>query len=137
MNGYLLDVIHATALWRGHRALGERVAANSANSAIHLCRPGVGELWYRVFDSGVRSAEQEKTLNEFLSRFVILDYDAAAAIHYGRIKKIFQRIGRPISEVDLQTAAIALVHEMTVVSAEQHFSVVVGLKVESWLAAGV
>jgi tRNA(fMet)-specific endonuclease VapC len=133
MTNYLLDTHHATALWRGHPALVTRV--NGATDArVHVCLPSIGELWYRVFDSA-RPAENEKTLREFLSRVPIVEFDALAAIELGRIKVTLHKISRPIPEVDAQIAAIARARDMTVLTADQHFSVVPSLKVENWLTA--
>ena len=133
MTRYLLDTHHATALWRNHPALVNRVDAVDAG-AVHLCMPIVGELWYRVFDS-TRPAENEKILRMFLNRFPILDFDAPAAVEFGQIKVALHKISRPIPEVDSQIAAIARAHDMTVLTADQHFSVVTGLRVENWLTA--
>jgi predicted nucleic acid-binding protein len=51
------------------------------------------------------------------------------------IKVALHKISRPIPEVDAQIAAIARAKEMIVLTADQHFSVVSGLKVENWLAS--
>ena len=131
MTNYLLDTQHATALWRGHPALVARVAG-ATDARVHVCMPSVGELWYRVWDSA-RPSENEATLRAFLERIPLLDFDAAAAVAFGQIKVPLHKIGRPISEVDAQIAAIARARDMTVLTAEQHFSVVTGLRVENWL----
>ena len=135
MNNYLLDTHHATALWRGHPALVAKVAG-ATDAKVHVCMPTVGELWYRVFDSA-RSSENETTLRAFLERFQPLDFDAAAVREFGLIKVALHKISRPIPEVDAQIAAIARARDMIVLTADQYFSVVSGLKVENWLATGV
>jgi tRNA(fMet)-specific endonuclease VapC len=132
---YLLDTHHATALWRGHSALVTRIDA-TPDAAFHLCVPTIGELWYRVWDS-VRPAEHERTLIAFLGRSSLVQFDDAAAIEFGRIKTALRKISRPISEIDAQIAAIALARDMTVLSADQHFSVISGLRVANWLAGGL
>jgi predicted nucleic acid-binding protein len=77
--------------------------------------------------------ENERSLNEFLTRFPILEYDAAAAVEFGLIKFALWRIRRPISDVDVQIAAIGRTRGMTVLTAEQHFMTVPKLRVENWL----
>src|SRR2546430_2019028 len=133
MTNYLLDTHHATALWRAHPALVARVAG-ATDACVHVCMPTVGELWYRVFDSA-RSAENEKTLRDFLSRIPVVEFDGAASIEFGHIKVALHKISRPIPEVDSQIAAIARARNMTVLSADQHFSVIAGLRVENWLTS--
>ena len=132
MNNYLLDTHHATALWRGHPALVAKVAG-ATDAKVHVCMPTVGELWYRVFDSA-RPSENETMLRAFLERYPPLDFDAAAVREFGQIKVALHKISRPIPEVDAQIAAIARAKDMIVLTADQHFSVVSGLKVENWLA---
>jgi tRNA(fMet)-specific endonuclease VapC len=129
---YLLDTHHSAALWRKQSALMAKVAA-VGDAAVHLCWPGVGDMWYRIYD-GPRPAENERSLNEFLGRFSIIDFDRAAASEFGLIKMALWRIRRPISDVDVQIAAIGLTRGMTVLTAEQHFSVVPRLRVENWLS---
>jgi tRNA(fMet)-specific endonuclease VapC len=133
MTHYLLDTHHAAALWRGHSALVTRIDSAS-DAAFHLCVPTVGELWYRVWDS-VRPSEHERTLLAFLARSRVLTFDEAAAVEFGRIKTALRKISRPISDIDAQIAAIARARDMTVLTAEQHFSVVSQLRVENWLAS--
>jgi len=128
---YLFDTHHATALWRRHQALVNRVQM-TPEAEFFLCVPCVGELWYRVHDSS-RALEGGKSLGEFITRFPVLEFDLAAAVEFGRIKTALRRIGRPISEVDAQIASIARSRDMVVLTAEQHFSVVTGLRVERWL----
>jgi tRNA(fMet)-specific endonuclease VapC len=131
MVNYLLDTHHAAALWRKQSGLSAKIAA-VGESAIHLCHPGIGDLWYRIYN-GPNPSENERSLNEFLTRFVVLDFDAAAAVEFGLIKFALWRIRRPISDVDVQIAAIGRTRGMTVLTAEQHFSTVPKLRVENWL----
>lgn len=131
MTSYLFDTNHASALLRGDAKLLSRVAAAAA-ADFSLCQPSVGELWYMVHSSA-RVAENERRLNAFLSRFPILEFDAAAGIEFGRIKAGLRRIGRPIPDVDSQIAAIAMTNGVILLSADAHFSVVTGLGVENWL----
>ena len=132
ITNYLLDIHHAVALWRRHPALVARVASAGPESVLHLCRPVVGEMWYRIF-STPQPAESEKTLSPFLARFPVVELDAAAAIEFGMVKVSMQKIRRPIADVDAQVAAIARAQEMTVLTAEQHFSAIPRLRVENWL----
>ena len=132
MNNYLLDTHHASALWRGHPALVAKVAG-TPDAKVHIAMPTVGELWFRVFDSA-RASEIEVTLRAFLDRFPPLELDAAAVREFGQIKVASLKIRRPIPDGDAQLAAIARTRGMTVLTADQHFSAVSGLKVENWLA---
>ena len=64
----------------------------------------------------------------------ILPFDRAAGEEYGRLRADLERDGTPIGEADTRIAAIAMVHNLTVVTGNvRHFSRVTGLRVENWL----
>ena len=64
----------------------------------------------------------------------VLPFDAAAARRYGEISASLMRKGSPVSETALRIAAIALVRDLTLVSANpRYFERVPGLSVENWL----
>jgi tRNA(fMet)-specific endonuclease VapC len=85
-----------------------------------------------VFNSS-RVEENERDLLRFLESFGHHEYDAAAAIEFGRIKSHLRRIGRPIPDVDVQIAAVARAHGLTLLTADAHFAFVEGLTIENWL----
>ena len=63
----------------------------------------------------------------------LLGFDVIAAEEYGRIKAELKAKGRPIPGTDAQIAAIARLHDLTVLSDDRHFQYVDNLRVESWL----
>ena len=54
-------------------------------------------------------------------------------MEYGRIKAELRRKGRPIPPIDMQIAAIDRVNDLTVLTADLHFSYIDGLATETWL----
>ncbi len=69
-------------------------------------------------------------LMEFFNRWTILPFDVAAADEFERQRRGKVRIGT----MDLKIAAIALVHDALLLSANlSDFRQVPGLKVENWL----
>jgi tRNA(fMet)-specific endonuclease VapC len=56
-----------------------------------------------------------------------------AAEEYGRIRAELKAKGRPIPGTDAQIAAVARLHDLTVLSTDHHFQYVDNLRVESWL----
>src|SRR5690349_14191369 len=99
---------------------------------VALCSVVKGEL----FAGAGRSVDPTRTLarlNTFMAPFVSLPFDDAAAEIYGRIRAQLEAAGTPIGPYDLQIAAIALVHELTLVTHNtREFSRVVGLRIEDW-----
>ncbi len=128
---YLLDTNHASGLFRKLPKLQARVGTATEDTLL-LCQPSIGELWFMVFNSS-RVADNERDLLRFLETFDKYQYDAVAAIEFGRIKSELRRMGRPIPDVDVQIAALARAHDLTLLTADTHFAFVEGLKIENWL----
>ena len=83
-----------------------------------------------------RPEESAAEQKDFLSRFTSLPFDAAAADWYAQIDFQLRRNGQPIGPLDSQIAAIALAHDLTVVTHNtRHFNRVPSLPVEDWEAA--
>ena len=65
--------------------------------------------------------------------FLSFPFDGNAARHFGRIRADLAKTGNPIGPYDLQIAAIALSHSLTVVTHNtREFSRVSGLNLEDW-----
>ena len=66
-------------------------------------------------------------------RFRIWPYDLDAARQYGRLFALLKRAGRPVQQIDIQIAAIALtLGRCTVVTRDCDLAAVAGLDVEDW-----
>jgi len=94
----------------------------------------VGEMVYGAH----RSPTPERWLRQLEERLWpnlrVLPFDRPAAEAYGQLRADLERAGTPLSEPDLRIAAIALTHDLTVVTGNvRHFSRVPGLRVENWL----
>ena len=71
--------------------------------------------------------------DEFFERFPSLPFDDAAADRYGTIYAHLASAGQPIGVADTQIAAIALVHNLTLVTHNiRHFERVPNLAIEDW-----
>ena len=99
---------------------------------IGICIPVLGELWSGVEGSNSRDLNAQRLLNQ-LSRLVLWPYDKPAAAEFGRIFTLLKKMGRPMQQVDIQIAAIAMtLGSCTVVTTDSDLSAVPGLSVESW-----
>ena len=94
----------------------------------------VAEIIYRAAKSH-RPEYHLKNLEEILLPTVsVLDFDIRAAYIAGNIRAYLEKAGMLIAWADIQIAAIAMTHDMTLISGNsKHFSRVSGLKVENWL----
>ena len=117
MTRYLLDTNHAAALLQGDPDLWGRVALLGEADEVGVCRPSVGELWYMVFNSS-RVAENRSRLEDLMGRFVLWEFDAAAAEEFGRIRVEIRNQGRPIPQIDAQIAAIARANSLALLTSD-------------------
>jgi tRNA(fMet)-specific endonuclease VapC len=73
-------------------------------------------------------------LENFLSKFPILDWDQDAAWVYGNVRKTLEAKGQRIGERDLLLACQALAVDATMVTNNtREFERVEGLKLENWV----
>jgi len=94
----------------------------------------VGEMVYGAYTSSRPSYFLEKLDRLVWPNINILSFDEAAAKTYGKVKAEMEKKGTVLSEPDMRISAIALHHNLTVVTGNtRHFSRVPGLKVENWL----
>jgi tRNA(fMet)-specific endonuclease VapC len=94
--------------------------------------PVLGELWFGIFQSASRARNEER-LRRQLADFKIWPFEHSAAEEFGRLSVELRRIGRPMQQIDIQIAAIAIcLGECTVVSKDSDLSAVPGLNVEDW-----
>jgi tRNA(fMet)-specific endonuclease VapC len=71
--------------------------------------------------------------DSFFARFASLPFDDAAADAYGRIDGMLKSRGMSIGPLDTQIAAIAIAHNLTLVTHNtRHFSRVPQLSIEDW-----
>ena len=99
---------------------------------IFLCDVVKAELYYGAFKS-TRREENLALLDELSNGFLSLPFDGNAAHHFGRTRAGLAKAGNPIGPYDLQIAAIALSHSLTLVTHNtREFSRVAGLHLEDW-----
>jgi len=101
-------------------------------SAIFICSVVKAELFYGVYNSGNPKKNIDR-LNIFLKQIQSFPFDDDAALIFGDVRAQLARIGRPIGPYDLQIAAIALQHKLTLVTHNMtEFNRVPALSCEDW-----
>ena len=71
-------------------------------------------------------------VDDFAINNVVLACDTETARRYGKIKELLRAGGRPIPENDIWMAAIALQHNLILVTRDAHFEAVDGLRLAAW-----
>jgi len=129
---YLLDTNTCIVYLRGRSEQVTQAMRQVQADDIALCAIVVAEL----YEGAHRSAQQAHNLArvaEFVARFIILPFDTAAAEIAGRHGADLAARGMPIGAHDLQIAAIALAHGLTLVTHNtREFSRVAGLRIDDW-----
>ncbi len=129
MNGrYLLDTSVIIALFADDAAVKENLAKAGE---IFIPSIAIGELYYGAWKS-TRTQENLVRVNEFAIANVVLECNSETARRYGEIKNALRVKGRPIPENDIWIAAIALQHDLTLVTRDAHFNEITNLKVAVW-----
>ena len=91
----------------------------------------LGELYYGARKSGRVQANVQR-VEDFAYQNSILDCDAETAYHYGLIREALRAKGKPIPENDIWIVALALQHDLVLVSRDAHFNEIDGLSIVVW-----
>jgi tRNA(fMet)-specific endonuclease VapC len=130
---YLLDTGIAADLIFKREPVPQRVREIAeAGHVWGTCMPVLAELWFGVENSD-NPEPNRKTLQQRIGRFRLWPFDAKAARKHGEIAADLRRRGRPIQQIDIQIAAIALtLGNCVVVTKDSDFQSIPDLKVEDW-----
>jgi tRNA(fMet)-specific endonuclease VapC len=133
MSRYLLDTGIAGHLIAKRKGIDDRVRqAVIQGNRVGICMPVLGELWAGMQGSATRDRNVQQ-MKHALARLRIWPFDQRAAEEYGRIFDQLKRLGRPMQQIDIQIAAIALsLGNCTVVSGDSDLTAVPALTVENW-----
>ena len=133
MARYLLDTDILIALGKRRPAAEQRLAMLPAG-AILLSSVVMAEIECGIAKSA-RPEHNRQFYDVLLRGFEVIDFDAAAAKHYGLLRVDLERRGQIIGPNDLLIAAQALASGAVLVTDNVgEFSRVGGLFVENWLA---
>ena len=124
----ILDTNALSAFIDGEPAVGVRLSG-----AGHVAIPVIvlGEFRYGI--AGSRHRDQyERWLADHLSSFEILSVTEPTTLTYARVRASLKTLGHPIPANDTWIAALALQHRLPIMSRDEHFDAVPGLRRETW-----
>lgn len=124
----ILDTNALSAFIDGEPAVGDRLSVEA-----HVAIPVIviGEFRYGISGSRHRG-KYERWLEDHLPEFEILTVTEPTTLVYARVRVSLKKLGRPIPANDAWIAALALQHRLPVMSRDQHFDAVPGLRRETW-----
>lgn len=96
-----------------------------------ICLPVTvsGELLFGAKNSANRS-RNEAHYQAFITSCVLLDTNALVADTYAEIRLQLKQAGRPIPENDIWIAALCVAYDVPLLSRDQHFEYVSGLRLQ-------
>ena len=101
---------------------------------VGICMPVLGELWSGVECSQHRDMNLKK-LQHGVSKLVNWPFDESAAKEFGRIFARLKSIGRPMQQIDIQIASIAMsLGNSIVVTSDSDLLAIPGLQTDNWSA---
>lgn len=110
----------------------ETILSDNDKNIIYLSTVTISELYYGVEKSS-RPEKNLVALKGFLTPFKIINFDQKSAIEYGKIRSDLEKKGVVIGPYDLQIAAIAKAHDLTLVSNNtKEFKRVAALNLDNW-----
>jgi predicted nucleic acid-binding protein len=122
-----LETTFLIDLLRGKREVKE-LKDHLDKDTLAVAAPSLMELWSGACIAQQSAAEKEKILDLFQS-LDVLTLDEKSAREAGEIEAELLRKGLPIETEDMMSAGIARMHGETIVTRDQHFARIPGLKV--------
>lgn len=125
---FLLDTNILIALFAQEASILQQL-----QQAVGIVLPciALGELYYGARRSG-RVAANVRRVDELAAQNHVLTCDVETAQQYGIIREALRAKGKPLPENDIWIAALAMQHDMVLVSRDAHFNEIAGLNVVAW-----
>lgn len=128
---YLLDTNVCIGFLKANGAISKRVAQHPPSDLL-LCSVVKAELFYGAWASQ-HVAHNLTALERFFKPYTSLAFDDLSAQHYAQVRAELRRTRQLIGPNDTMIAAIALAHNLTVVTHNtREFGRVPGLRLEDW-----
>ena len=124
----ILDTNALSAFIDGEAAVGE-ILREEDRVAIPVIV--LGEFRYGISGSRQRPA-YERWLDRHLPAFEVLPVTEETAVVYAAVRVALKESGHPIPANDAWIAALALEHRLQVLSRDQHFDAVRGIRRRTW-----
>ena len=129
---YLLDTNVCVRYLNGDSLAIRRKLQTIDLADIAICSIVKLELFYGAMRSNNPNETWART-RRFIEVFVSLPFDDIAALIAGRIRAQLANLGTPIGSNDLLIVAIAIAHNLTLVTHNTNeFNRVEGLQIEDW-----
>ena len=128
---FLLDTNTASYLIKKLSPTATRRMAKAPQAQISISSVTEAELRFGM-ERMPQATRLHAAIEEFLLGMTILPWGSDCARAYGTLRAKLEREGLPIGGMDLMIASHALALQLTLVTHDQGFSRIKGLKVADW-----
>lgn len=129
---FLLDTNICTEHLKRPAGLAHRFTQHAGRLAIPTLV--LAELYTWAYQRADPAPLLRSLGDDLLPEVAILPFDEACALRFGGVRGALLRSGVPVSRIDLMIAAVALVHDLTLVTHNtKDFAAIPGLRLEDWL----
>ncbi len=128
---YLLDTNICSTYMRRRTRLFHRFVQHSGR--LWISSIGLSELYAWAYKQDNPSPIRAR-IDDFLRDVGVLPFEEACALRLGQLRGALLRQGTTISPIDLMIAAVALEHDLTLVTHNtKDFARIPDLRLEDWL----
>jgi tRNA(fMet)-specific endonuclease VapC len=124
----ILDTNAVSALLAGDRKL-EKILSRRAVHELPVIV--IGEYRYGLLRLRAR-VSLESLLDALVENSVVLPVDDETTKSYAEVREQLRKRGTPLPENDVWIAALALQHDLTIVSRDTHFGLVENVRNLAW-----
>lgn len=129
---FLLDTNICSAYLKRRRGLSHRFIQHSGR--LHIGTVILGELYTWAYRRADPAPTLKAIADELVPQVRTLDFDSRCADQFGQINATLLNLGHPTDAVDVQIAATAIVHDLTLITHNtSDFRHVPGLRIDDWL----
>ena len=129
---FLLDTDTCSAHLKRPSGLMHRFVQHSGG--LYIPTIVLGELYTWAYQRKNSASVIQRIENDLLPDVTVLDFDSDCAKEFGRVRGQLLQKGISVSRVDLMIAAVALVHNLTMVTHNSaDFQNIPGLRLDDWL----
>ena len=129
---HLLDTDICSAHLKRPAGLMHRFVQHAGR--LHIPTIVLGELYTWAYQRQSPQSLVNRIENDLLADVAVLDFDRRCSEQFGRLHGSLLQRGLPVSRIDLMIAAVALVHDLTLVTHNtRDFQSIPGLRLVDWL----
>ncbi len=130
---FLLDTDICSSHLKRPSGLSHRFVQHGGG--LFISAVALAELYAWAYRRGNSAKLLSLIENDLLADVAILDFDRSCALRFGQLQSELLKRGSVVNAMDLMIAAIALVHDLTLVTHNtRHFEVIPGLRMVDWLS---